>query len=518
MNKLQAFLKRPHDFLTTAFIWIIIIFLLVYFAQTIFNSTITCKYQEQIVQNQTEYLSLQAKKYDAIRTLGKHWEDSTQLSQSLRVLNDELKQDSIAWKSGAEAMMKDTQMLLDLHMNSIDRQYSVLTLWSAVMMILFLIFSFYAIFKLEDTLRQSKQMVHAFKAEVREMMKNIKKEAKTETLKIVQEAETKNKELQAKAGIIIEDLKEKSEQHLRSLEERANKLIESLSDKAKTGKEKITKESNKQQEVIQLLSEGLKAYNDKEYQTAIEKYQQAIKIDPDNASIYHNWGNTLSRLAQSENSIDIFEQSFQKYKKAVELKPDYPEAYNNWGNAFARMFELNKDEISLEQAIPKYKESLRLNSDYPETHNNLGVTLSELGSLREDTNLIKESFSEFEKTIGLRLDYISAYKNYINAIWKLLRIENNLELYKSKLEKLLFKLESLKKGEGSYNLACLYSLTNEIEKAFEWLEKDLNINSRVSTRSKYEEDEDFSNIKSDSRFKELLDRYYPEDKESDKEK
>lgn len=518
MNKLQAFLKRPHDFLTTAFIWIIIIFLLVYFAQTIFNSTITCKYQEQIVQNQTEYLSLQAKKYDAIRTLGKHWKDSTQLSQSLRVLNDELKQDSIAWKSGAEAMMKDTQALLDLHMNSIDRQYSVLTLWSAVMMILFLIFSFYAIFKLEDTLRQSKQMVHAFKAEVREMMKDIKKEAKTETLKIVQEAETKNKELQAEAGIIIETLKTNSNQHLQSLEERANKLIKSLSDKAKTGKEKITKESNKQQEVIELLSEGLKAYNDKQYQTAIEKYQQATEIDPDNATIYHNWGNTLNRLAQSENSIDIFEQSFQKYEKAVELKPDYPEAYNNWGNALVRMSGLKKDETLLEQAILKYKESLRLNSDYPEIHNNLGVTLSKLGNLRKDTYLIKESFSQFEKTIELKTDYISAYRNYISAIYQLVKLENNFELYKSKLEKLLLKLESLKEGQGSYDLACVYSLANGTEQAFEWLEKDLNINSKVYTRSKYEEDEDFSNIKSDPRFKELLDRYYPEKKEPDAEK
>lgn len=518
MNKLQAFLKRPHDFLTTAFIWIIIIFLLVYFAQTIFNSTITCIYQEQIVQNQTEYLSLQAKKYDAIRTLGKHWKDSTQLSQSLRVLNEEIKQDSIAWKSGAEAMMKDTQALLNLHMSSIDRQYSVLTLWSAVMMILFLIFSFYAIFKLEDTLRQSKQMVHAFKAEVREMMKGIKKEAKTETLKITQEAETKNKGLQTEADIIIETLRNNSNQHLQSLEERANKLIKSLNDKTKTGKEKITKESNKQQEVIELLSEGLKAYNDKQYQTAIEKYQQAIKIDPDNASIYHNWGNTLNKLAQSENSIDIFEQSFQKYEKAVELKPDYPEAYNNWGNALVRMFELNGDETLLEQAILKYKESQRLNSDYPEMHNNLGVTLSKLGSLRKDTNLIKESFFEFEKTIELKTDYIKAYRNYISAIWQLLRIGNNFELYKSKLEKLLFKLGRLKKGEESYDLACLYSCLKETEQAFEWLEKDLNINSEIYTRSKYEEERDFNNIKSDPRFKALLDLYYPENEEPDAKK
>ena len=85
----------------------------------------------------------------------------------------------------------------------------------------------------------------------------------------------------------------------------------------------------------------------------------------------------------------------------------------------------------------------------------------------------------------------------------------NLGLTKRKdeIESVLTKAESLKKGAGSYNLACLYSLLNDKVKTFECLEKSLQYKERLS-RDYYEQDEDFNNIKEESQFKSLLDKYF----------
>lgn len=136
----------------------------------------------------------------------------------------------------------------------------------------------------------------------------------------------------------------------------------------------------------------------------------------------------------------------------------------------------------------------------------------------EDTSLFEQSFAKFEKAIKLNPDYINAYKGYVNAIWQFARQKNKFNTYKSRLKDLLFKMEELKEGAGTYKLACFYSLSDEKDKAIEWLGKYLNKYSKESKRTKYEQERDFDNIKSDPRFIELLDRYYPEEDISTTEK
>lgn len=52
------------------------------------------------------------------------------------------------------SVLKQTQSLFHFYLNNLDKQYSFFTLWSGVLTILFLVFSFYAIFKLEDALKK----------------------------------------------------------------------------------------------------------------------------------------------------------------------------------------------------------------------------------------------------------------------------------------------------------------------------------------------------------------------------
>ena len=64
---------------------------------------------------------------------------------------------------------------------------------------------------------------------------------------------------------------------------------------------------------------------------------EAIKLDPNNASLYFNLGVINGEQGNTEKAKEY-------YKKAIELKPDYFDAYINLGSAL-----LEKDKELVEE-------------------------------------------------------------------------------------------------------------------------------------------------------------------------
>ena len=52
-----------------------------------------------------------------------------------------------------------TKTLLDLCLNKVDHEYSNITIWAAILTILFLVFSFYSIFKMDELIKQGRDGV-----------------------------------------------------------------------------------------------------------------------------------------------------------------------------------------------------------------------------------------------------------------------------------------------------------------------------------------------------------------------
>lgn len=621
------------NFLTLGFLLLVGIFLWGYYDLVQDCNQETYNYREQILRNQQEYLTLQSKKYNAITLLEKHRNDSALFQKSVQALKSELEQDTIAWRSGAEAMMRGTKSLIDLHLNAVDRQYNSLTLWAAVITILFLIFSFYAIFKLEDTLKQAKDAVKGFEdeankkivqvkeeadnriGEIKKATEEIKKEAKAETLKIVQEAEKQRKLSQAFNEALNAYNEKKYELALNNVKKALGIADDSDKERLYLLQGIIYNESGDTNQALESFNHVI-AINNKsslgyrtladtyskmnKYDSAIKNYEKASKLDPKDAEIYNNWGIALAELAILKEDPTLFELSFNKYKKANKLNPKDAEIYTNWGNALANLAKLKKDPALMELSFNKYDKANKLNPKDTDIYTNWGIALADLAKLKEDPTffelsfikykkanklnpedakiytywgnalanlaklkedpaLFELSFNKYKKAVKLKQDYYDAYNNwgialaylaklkkdpalfelcfnkyekaiqldsintntlnaYAVSLSYLAQLENDYEPYKQKIEELLLKVENMKEGEGSYNLACLHSHVNEKDQAFEWLEKDLKINSSKRCRNVYEQDPDFDNIKSDPRFIELLDRYYPEEDISTTEK
>ena len=60
-----------------------------------------------------------------------------------------LKEDSLRLYNERSLVEMQTKSMIDLHLNKVEHEYSNLTMWAAILTILFLVFSFYSIYKIK---------------------------------------------------------------------------------------------------------------------------------------------------------------------------------------------------------------------------------------------------------------------------------------------------------------------------------------------------------------------------------
>lgn len=111
------------------------------------------------------------------------------------------------------------------------------------------------------------------------------------------------------------------------------------------------------------------------WETAIESYDQAIKIDPTYSKALNNRGNALKELFHIDDAI-------LSYDKAILMDPSYVEAYSNLGVLYRDINELNKALENFDLAIAK-------NSNYSAAKFNKSLALLQGGNF-------KDGFREYE--------------------------------------------------------------------------------------------------------------------------
>lgn len=68
-----------------------------------------------------------------------------------------------------------TNELLELHFYRIQHEYTVLALWAGILMIVFLIFSFYSLYKTDDITKQGKESLKEIKEKGDNVLKDLQK-------------------------------------------------------------------------------------------------------------------------------------------------------------------------------------------------------------------------------------------------------------------------------------------------------------------------------------------------------
>ena len=94
------------------------------------------------------------------------------------------------------------------------------------------------------------------------------------------------------------------------------------------------------------------------FEEAIAQYNEAIRLEPQDAQAHNNRGTTYLRLGQVERAI-------QDLDEAIRIDPQYAQPYSNRGVAYASLGQL-------ERAIMDFDEAIQLEPQHAAAHNNRG--------------------------------------------------------------------------------------------------------------------------------------------------
>jgi tetratricopeptide (TPR) repeat protein len=163
--------------------------------------------------------------------------------------------------------------------------------------------------------------------------KNEKKKIENEKLIKFEEEKKKIEDEKKKIEVEkkkIEEEQKKQEKKKKKFEKEKKKFEE---EKKKIEKKKIVNENTlkdikndfKLKTKEQYLEEGDKLENSGKHSEAIECYNQALKIDPNDKLVLKKKGNSLYNSGKHSEAIEC-------YNQAIKIDPNYCDAINNKGN------------------------------------------------------------------------------------------------------------------------------------------------------------------------------------------
>jgi tetratricopeptide (TPR) repeat protein len=142
-------------------------------------------------------------------------------------------------------------------------------------------------------------------------------------------------------------------------------------------------------EVQKLLDEGSRLAQEDKHVEAIETFQKALAMDPQQPNI-------LANIAESYRELGKLEESLESYKKAIALNPNDGTYYTNMGVVLDKMGR--RDE-----SLEAHKKASSLNSGgSAQSHFNLGASFA-------NTGRTEEAIEAFRKAIASDPNFADAY-------------------------------------------------------------------------------------------------------------
>lgn len=124
---------------------------------------------------------------------------------------------------------------------------------------------------------------------------------------------------------------------------------------------------------------GCAYYAQNDFQRALEEYEKATLIEPNNAQMWYNKANTLNAMCR-------FDEAKEAYEKATSLDSSHAEAYNNLGVMLQKYG-------CFDEAENAYKSALAACEGYMDAYCNYAVLLKEMRRFDESEQMHKKALS-----------------------------------------------------------------------------------------------------------------------------
>ncbi len=145
------------------------------------------------------------------------------------------------------------------------------------------------------------------------------------------------------------------------------------------------------QDAEHLFEQGKNAVEQADYDIAIDRFSEVIRLDPDRVDAYYRRGIVYGNQGQLDQAIADFSE-------AIRLQPEYVDALVNRGIAYGR-------KVHLDKAITDFSEVIRLKPD----HKKLAVAYSSRGVAYGNRNQQDKAIADFNEAIRIRPDFAKAY-------------------------------------------------------------------------------------------------------------
>lgn len=182
----------------------------------------------------------------------------------------------------------------------------------------------------------------------------------------------------------------------------------------------------------------------KQYEDAIKHFDKAISLNPEpNPDDYEGLGDAYRKLGKSKEAIE-------NYKKALKINPKYDMGFNGMGLVFL-------SEGKNQEAADKFKQAIIINPNNFAYHSNLGIALAKMGKLNDAMDSLKKAVELNPKdnisyeSLGLCYHRLGLFSRAIEQFEAALNIKQ-LPLYYS-------------------DIGVSYRSQKNWEKAFEYLKK-----------------------------------------------
>ncbi len=167
----------------------------------------------------------------------------------------------------------------------------------------------------------------------------------------------------------------------------------------------MPKQHSKPNEIEALIDEAYTAYEDGDFDAALQACDLALKRVPQEAELHNLRGLVLDALGYWEKAITA-------YKEAVRLEPDFSEAWENLKEA-ERDLPIrpqldaaydHEEAGELDAALAACDEVLKVRPEMAEAHNLRGMILDGLGRLQE-------ALAAYQEAVRLDPDFADAWAN-----------------------------------------------------------------------------------------------------------
>ncbi len=156
------------------------------------------------------------------------------------------------------------------------------------------------------------------------------------------------------------------------------------------------------QSAFSLQENGVSTRDPALFDSAAEKYAEALRIKPDSHDALNDWGTALGKKADATGDATLYDAAVLKFAEALRIKPDKHEALNNWGNALTGKADASGDAALYDAAGAKYAEALRIKPDSHEALNNWGLALGKKADVSGEATLYDVAVLKFAEALRIK--------------------------------------------------------------------------------------------------------------------